>query len=854
MPKRLQLTFDSELLETISADFDLRAPNREALRQLAFVLDGDYDPEVMQVLNLATGVGKTYLMAAFIEYLRAKSVGNVVIVTPGKVVQAKTIANFTPGQPGYIAGSPVPPDIVTPQNYAPWIARLNSGTQPASGAQTPVLAFIFNIHQLIAPKTLEGDTHGSGQEAMKRKPRRFDENAGVLFDYLRELDDLVVIADESHLYGVSAEAFHGALRELQPAAMIGLTASVDKTKDHVIYEYPLYRAIQDRYVKAPVLAFRKGGYTGAAASEEQQLRDAIQLRAYKQDFYDTYADTHSRARLNAVLLVVCADTEHADQITSLLRTSEYFGSDFAVLQVDSNHDKEDTNRFLAGLEKPDSPVKAVVSVNKLKEGWDVKNVAVIVTLRAMASEVLTQQTMGRGLRLPFGAYTGVGQIDQLDIIAHQSFEELLDAENVLQQFGLEQAVKDSDPSRVRTAIRQAAEQASGGDALDGTPDASVDGSPDGGISASRGVSIGVETSETGQPGMTIRHIPETGTSCTPNFPEPPQVVTITRNPDFAEVTYTFPVTTVKQEQPRFDLSAIPRKTIADAAKRVTSAKDVLLRKEIVAALGKDLHGADLESAEVDSIPVAAEAAEHALVKLVLNLQQVPKTPETAGYVKSFLVPIFCNSVDFAHWTVKTLGCAQALLRKIISDYIKELSREIREVPVIHPKTMPGSGYILPLGEKVHAQIDNRRDFVRGRVYAGWFKSLFSAESFDSYTGEYELAKLLNTSPSIVWWHRLHPADGAFVSYNALDRYFPDFVALDRQGVHWIIEAKSERGRDDATVAAKRRAAEAIVQRLAAETAFAGQYWGYLIGFESDIAAADSWDDLKALAQPVSNLV
>ena len=42
------------------------------------------------------------------------------------------------------------------------------------------------------------------------------------------------------------------------------------------------------------------------------------------------------------------------------------------------------------------------SVNKFKEGWDVKNIAVVVTLRAMASEVLTQQTMGRGLRPPFG--------------------------------------------------------------------------------------------------------------------------------------------------------------------------------------------------------------------------------------------------------------------------------------------------------------------------------------------------------------------------------------------------------------------------------------------------------------------
>ena len=48
-----------------------------------------------------------------------------------------------------------------------------------------------------------------------------------------------------------------------------------------------------------------------------------------------------------------------------------------------------------------------MSVNKLKEGWDVKNIAVVVTLRAMSSEVLTQQTMGRGLRLPFGRYTDV---------------------------------------------------------------------------------------------------------------------------------------------------------------------------------------------------------------------------------------------------------------------------------------------------------------------------------------------------------------------------------------------------------------------------------------------------------------
>ena len=406
MANRLNISFDSDMLESISAEFDLRAPNKEALRQLVFTLDGDYDPTVMQVLNLATGVGKTYLMAAFVEYLRRQGVGNVVIVTPGKTVQAKTVQNFTPGTPRYITGAAVPPEVVTPQDYSAWIARQNGPARLAFGREVPMLAFIFNIQQLIAPKEAEGDTHGGTQDAMRRKPRRFDENAGVLFDYLKNLDDLVVIADESHLYGSSAVAFNAALKELDPAAAIGLTASVDKATDHVIFEYPLYRAIQDKYVKAPVLAFRKTGYGTDEASEEQQLRDALQLRALKQAYYDSYAASQNRDHVNAVAFVVCSDVEHATQVAELLRTPESLGRDEAVLQVDSKHEDELTQRRLDELDRPESPVLAVVSVNKLKEGWDVKNIAVVVTLRAMASEVLTQQTMGRGLRLPFGRYTG----------------------------------------------------------------------------------------------------------------------------------------------------------------------------------------------------------------------------------------------------------------------------------------------------------------------------------------------------------------------------------------------------------------------------------------------------------------
>lgn len=870
MAKKLNISYDSDLIESISADFDLRTPNKEALRKLVFTLDGDYDPNVMQVLNLATGVGKTYLMAAFIEYLRRQGIGNVVIVTPGKTVQSKTVQNFVPGTSKYIAGSQVPPDVVTPQDYSAWVSRINGASRLSFGHEVPVLAFIFNIQQLIAPKDVEGDTHGASQEAERRKPRRFDENAGVLFDYLKNLDDLVVIADESHLYSSSAAAFNAALKELAPAASIGLTASV-LAGEHVIYEYPLYKAIQDEYVKTPVLAFRKGGYGTDQASEEQQLRDALQLRKIKQAYYDAYTERQESSHINAVIFVVCADVDHATQVTQLLRTPEYFGSELAVLQVDSKHEDEVTQRLLENIDQSDSPVLAVVSVNKLKEGWDVKNIAVVVTLRAMASEVLTQQTMGRGLRLPFGKYTGVWQIDQLDIISHQSFQELLAAENVLQQFGLEDAVSQNDKDKVNAAIRRVAEQEKS------TLNEAESTETDMNVSENEGVvHLGAEVSlpdkhsigensidsvvlgnneqanDTEKATVRVTTIGDEGIRDDISISLEP--VVINRNPRFKEVSYKFPVTIIKLEQPPIDLSEISDKSIEEAAKKVTSTGDVLYRKEIVAALGKKLRAVDTESAEVDSIQIEYNDATEALARLVMYMHLVPSTTENARYIEKYLVPKFMKSVSFEKWTVKCLDSAKIQLQDIVKEYIAYVQRSIKEIPDVRPKEMAFDSYMLPIGKKIYEPIDSREQFVRGRVYSGWFKSLFEEESFDSYSGEYELAKLINTSPHIVWWHRLHLHDDAFIYYNAKERYFPDFVACDDVGVYWIIEGKDQRGRDDDKVQAKRKAAESLVRKLITIEEYANQKWGYLIAYEDDIARADSWDDLKTLAQPVCNIV
>ncbi len=65
----------------------------------------------------------------------------------------------------------------------------------------------------------------------------------------------------------------------------------------------------------------------------------------------------------------------------------------------------------------------------LKEGWDVTNLYTIVPLRAANSKTLVEQSIGRGLRLPYGTRVGVPTVDRLTIVSHDRFQEIVDNAN-----------------------------------------------------------------------------------------------------------------------------------------------------------------------------------------------------------------------------------------------------------------------------------------------------------------------------------------------------------------------------------------------------------------------------------------
>jgi superfamily II DNA or RNA helicase len=96
----------------------------------------------------------------------------------------------------------------------------------------------------------------------------------------------------------------------------------------------------------------------------------------------------------------------ADQVRRLLR-GRYKDK---VIQVDSSKtgaEEEEMIQSLLKVESTDEPTEIVIHVNMLKEGWDVTNLYTIVPLRAANARILIEQSIGRGLRLPYGKRTGV---------------------------------------------------------------------------------------------------------------------------------------------------------------------------------------------------------------------------------------------------------------------------------------------------------------------------------------------------------------------------------------------------------------------------------------------------------------
>lgn len=385
---------------------------------------------------LATGVGKTRLMGAFISYLHlAHGINHFFVLAPNLTIYNKLIADFTPNTAKYVFTgiaefATEPPTIITGDNYESGVAARHT---PLPGFGQEVHINIFNISKI------NSEVRGGKAPRIKRLSEYIGQS---YFEYLAGLEDLVLLMDESHRYRASAGV--RAINELKPVLGLELTATpfVESAKGpvpfkNVIYDYPLARAMADGFVKEPAVVTQKNfnpGQFGAAELEKIKLEDGVRVHENTKVELETYARQTELRTVKPFMLIIARDTTHAGQLMQLIQSAHFFEGRYKdkVIQVDSSktgaEEDEMVQRLLA-VESPDEPTEIVIHVNMLKEGWDVTNLYTIVPLRAANARTLIEQSIGRGLRLPYGRRTGVTTVDRLNIIAHDRFQEIVDEAN-----------------------------------------------------------------------------------------------------------------------------------------------------------------------------------------------------------------------------------------------------------------------------------------------------------------------------------------------------------------------------------------------------------------------------------------
>ena len=368
--------------------------------------------------DMATGIGKTRLMGAAIYYLyKTKGYKHFFILAPGNTIYDKLRKEANPAHPKYIfkglEAEMGRPKVYDGENYVRYPARFVQGEIEIEKT-SEIQLFIFNIGKIFNSKT---DT--------TFKFHKYQETLGSSFaDVLAKFDDLVICMDEAHRY--YAPASMKAISYLKPILGLEFTAT-PKSHNNVIYSYDLAKGA-GKYLKIPVVMGRTntGGYS-AEDIEEMKIRDGLTLHENRKKVVYQYCIDNNLDYVKPIVLIACKDTEHAKKIRAMIDSDSFNNGRYRGKVIEMKGEETEENiRKLLSIESAQNPVEIVLHVYKLKEGWDVNNLFTIIPLNAAKSDILALQTIGRGLRLPFGVITGNEAIDTLDIVAHDHYREIVE--------------------------------------------------------------------------------------------------------------------------------------------------------------------------------------------------------------------------------------------------------------------------------------------------------------------------------------------------------------------------------------------------------------------------------------------
>ena len=832
--------------------------------------------------SIATGIGKTRLMGACIAYLYLKKgIKHFFVLAPNLTLYEKLKRDF--GDPSYekyvfkgIAEFAAnPPIVVDGENY-------NNFHGHGDNLFHAVEINIFNISKF----------NTDSKEGKRGTPRmrRLSEFLGEsYFDYLAGLDDLVILMDEAHRY--RADASRKAIDELMPILGLEMTATPTDEKQkpfkNIVYEYNLAQALADgKYVKIPTVAKRKNFRKDGLSDKELdmlKIEDAISIHEQTKTHLELYSRQNNAPLIKPFILIICRNIAHARETLDLIENEMYDGKyKGKVLQIDSSTSNDDeVDRLFVSLEKPDNRIEIVIHVNKLKEGWDVTNLYTIVPLRAADAPVLVEQSIGRGLRLPFGGKrTGYEDIDKLTVIAHENFEAVIerahDPGSVLNKFSfieLEDDELTAESSRVVTAqtIFDKQEEQALQAAKTEIEKRSAKETADAKRAVWKVISeiprlMGATISRE-NPIKTIKDLdkPEIIEAIKEMTKQEIQKSAAIANPMFAE----------EEAAPLLEeVNNVVELVIHDCINNVIEIPRMTIQQEAYKSEYKwfDLDtrmGFDLPSIKAEIIRVGlVDKSVETITVTSGRTYEPPRDQIVSALLDYDEIDYDENSGLIYHLTDQAIEAIKANsdpdedIAQIVSSFKKAIASMIYDQMKAHfvitplgytkPKILPFTGIVEQnlIEVEGYGRIDYRdpvqAKYVKKFIYTGFVKSFYTQCKFDSTT-ELDFANVLESDPNVLRW--LRPARQQFNIYwsNGSKRYEPDFV-VETEDCIYLVETKAEKEVSAEDVQGKKRAAEEYCTNATEYTTkVGGKPWKYLLLPHTAIDRTSTFAYLRALS-------
>ena len=363
--------------------------------------------------NIVTGGGKTTIIGTMIAYMMiVHDQTKFLILTPNTIVRGRLVDDFDPNSKTYIYNT----FPFFTNSYEPLKNRISlhimKPAESSAGIRggTIILGNIQQIHERT-------------------------DNWKVLRD---NVDSLCIFNDEAH--NTKAEVYDDLINKLKPKRFFRLdtTATPDRLDGQhpdskMIFEYNIAEAMRDKIIKRivvfhPDVKKVKLTYedleTGKTISAEEVPWEEIERKKIRATRYITSTNPmrqqiaialellkHQRIgtppKFKPLLFVVAISISDAERICEeIKRVGEPYGVKEVLLVT--NESDDELKEAARDLNKhPQTKYDAVVSVLMLREGWDVRNISVILLFRKFSFKqmpdgqrfsVYGPQVIGRGLR------------------------------------------------------------------------------------------------------------------------------------------------------------------------------------------------------------------------------------------------------------------------------------------------------------------------------------------------------------------------------------------------------------------------------------------------------------------------